>query len=131
MKTPVMTYPIKQIAFAVAGLTLAFSLSPSHASQDKPESVKEIMKLAHKGETSMVKKISEGKGTDAEIKQLVAYYEFMSKQEPAKGSKESWQEKTAALLTATKGLKNNDPDSLQKFKAAVNCKACHKEHKPD
>lgn len=93
--------------------------------------IKEIMKKGHKGDNSLIKHVTSGKGTPAEIKQLLAYYTAMPKLEPAKGDAASWKEKTGKLLAATQNLDKGTPGALEAFKAAVNCKSCHTAHKPD
>ena len=93
--------------------------------------VKEIMKTYHKapaGEDPVCKQVSNGAGTEKQIKDLLAAYKKLAKAEPATGEKGSWEQKTAALIAATEKLAK-DPKDVADYKAAVNCKACHDVHK--
>jgi len=125
----------KSICLIAAAAALALPSSiilKTHAVEaQKPENTKEVMKLAHKGEDSISKRVSQGKGTNEEIKLLLSYYKVMEKDEPPRGSKESWHEKTTALVKAAESLSRHEPGAVQKYKEAVNCKACHSEHKPE
>ena len=118
-----MVYRALIPAILVAGVLMG-------ASQDKPTSIKDVM-AAHKGtkeNPSMLTNIIEGKGSEADIKKLVALYEFMATQKPSMGDEASWKEKTGALVSAAKEVAEKKPtDNLKK---ASNCKACHDLHRP-
>lgn len=93
--------------------------------------VKEVMKTYHKaptGEDPVCKQVSNGEGTKEQIKELLTAYKKLAKAKPAKGEKNTWEEKIAALVAATEKLQN-DPKDVADYKAAVNCKACHDIHK--
>ena len=94
----------------------------------QPKSIKEVMAL-HKGNDSMVAKISQGKGTEEEHKKLLENYEFLATQKPPQGDEASWKAKTSALIAAAKDLVEKKPGAAEKVKAASNCKACHSVHK--
>jgi hypothetical protein len=97
----------------------------------KPKyTIKEIMKQAHEGKTSLSKRVSDGMGTKADFAKLLDYYKAMALQSPPKGDAESWKTKTAALVTATEGLVAGKDDALTAYKTAVDCKACHTLHRP-
>jgi hypothetical protein len=129
-----MRTPLKRTILAVAVAAATTGILNFHANAieaHKAENTKDVMKLAHKGEDSISKRVSEGKGTDEEIKLLLSYYKLMAREEPPRGSKESWHEKTAALVKATEALSNHQAGAVQMYKEAVNCKACHSQHKPE
>jgi hypothetical protein len=117
----------RHIALLIAALAV-----PAFA-DDKPSAIKDVMKAAHKapkGETELCKKVAGGTATDAEKEQLVAYYKKLIGTEPPKGDAADWKKRTEALLSAAEGVAKGSPDAIAKYKEAVNCKACHTEHKP-
>jgi hypothetical protein len=98
----------------------------------KPKyTISEIMKAINKGDDNICKRVSQGKASKEDIDKLVEYYQELPLNSAPKGEQKSWEEKTAALVKAAKGVKAGDADALAKFKEAVNCKACHTAHKPD
>ena len=60
-----------------AVMALAVLAVGATTSQDAPKSMKEVMAL-HKGDDSLLKKVTSGKGTDEEHKKLLAAYEFLA-----------------------------------------------------
>ena len=116
------------IAITLLGGAAALRLGAADA---KPKhTVKEVMKTLHKGDDSVAKRVSDGHGTKEDIVKLVEYYESLPLCTPEKGEKESWNEKTTALLKAAKSLKAGEPGALEVYKKAVNCRACHSVHRP-
>ena len=112
----------------VAGLMLGFmaALGFGLGAEEKPKyTIKQVMKTAHKG--GLLKKVSEGKASDEEKKQLVELYEAMAALKPPKGEESSWKEKTTALVEAAKEAQEGK--GVEKLKAAADCKACHSGHK--
>ena len=121
----------KMLPVAVAMLVLVGSayLAVSADDDDKPKhKIKEVMKIAMK--EGLNKKVAGGKATDEEKKQLLELYESLAKNEPPKGEKDSWKEKTGALVDAAKGVVEGTEGSDKELAKAANCGACHKEHKP-
>jgi hypothetical protein len=98
----------------------------------KPATIKEIMKKAHAGEKDdkMCAKFAAGKLSEAEVKDILALYEDLGKNKPPKGDEEAWKKKTAALLAAAKDLAAKKDGGADAFKKAVNCMACHTDHRP-
>ncbi|MBL9166115.1 MAG: hypothetical protein JNN07_00070 [Verrucomicrobiales bacterium] len=119
------------ITIALVATGLSWSLFAAD-SQPKPKfTTKEIMKAINKGDDSICKKVTKGTASKEEIAKLVACYKELPLNEPPKGSAASWKEKSSALAKAAEALAKDEPGALEKFKQAVNCKACHSEHKPD
>lgn len=120
---------------AIAFLAVAaFSAPRIDAAEGDDQVIKEIMKTYHKapkGVDPVSKKAADGKATAEEIQQLVEAYAKMAKSVPPKGEAASWREKTAKLHAASKELQAGKLTGLEKFREAVNCKACHSVHKPD
>jgi cytochrome c553 len=105
---------------------------PAMAADDgdkKPKfKTKEIMKKAFKG--PLLKKVAGGDASDEEKKQLHEMLVSLSKNEPPKGEKESWEKLTGALVKAGEAAVKGDEKAGAMLKKAANCKACHKSHKP-
>jgi len=114
-------------ASAVAVVALVLVMDSSVEGGKDKLTIKEVMKKAHvppaKGEPSLLAKVTSGKASSEERKELVSLYQALAKNDPPKGEQDSWKEKTEALVKAAKA---NDADALKK---ASNCAACHKEHK--
>jgi hypothetical protein len=109
---------------ALAVLT-TFGMTVAQEKGDKPKhTIKQVMKEAHK--SGLWKKVAAGKATPEEQKQLAELYESLAKNEPPKGDKKSWEEKTSALVKGAKEAQEGKGEALGK---AANCMACHKEHK--
>ncbi len=114
------------IASAVAVFAFVLALDSSLLGGDKKEvTTKVVMKKAMAG--GLCKKVASGKADEAEVKELVELFTALSKNEPPKGSADSWKEKTKALVDAAKAAKAGEKsEALGK---AANCAACHSEHK--
>jgi cytochrome c peroxidase len=116
---------------AIGGLAIATAPIIS-AIEAKPKyTTKEVMKALHKGDINVAKRVLKGQGTKADFAKLVEYYQSLPLNAPPRGDKASWDAKTVALLSAAKSLNAGDPNGLNAFKQAVNCKACHSVHKPE
>ena len=89
------------------------------------------MKALHKGDDAVGKRTTKGQGTKEDFKKMLEYYPSLGLNKPDKGDAASWKAKTTALLDAAKALDKGEPGALEAYKKAVNCKACHKEHKED
>jgi hypothetical protein len=48
---------------------------------------------------------------------------------PPKGDKTAWVVKCQAVIGSVKKIQAKDATGIAAFKTAVNCKACHSEHK--
>jgi hypothetical protein len=123
------------LAACVAGF-LAGGAFPSQlqAEDANDDAIKKVMKTCHKapkGEDAICKKAIDGKASPEEIKKLVAGYKVLTTAKPPKGDTASWKEKTSKLYAAAEALEKGAPDAAAKYKAALDCKACHSVHKPD
>ena len=97
---------------------------------EKP-TIKQIMKDFHKGDDALCKKVSKGQATPEELTKIVDAYAAMPGQKPAKGDQAAFDTKANALLAAAKALQKGEAGAAEAYKTAVNCKACHKDHKGD
>jgi hypothetical protein len=120
----------------IAGAAALFVgvLATSDFAADAKSPIKEAMQKYHKAPSKDVdpvcKKVQTGAATKDEIKGMVASYVAMSKAAPPQGDAKSWADKCAALLAAAQGIEKGDAGAVDKYKAAVNCKACHDVHRP-
>jgi mono/diheme cytochrome c family protein len=91
--------------------------------------IKTVMKTYHKPEDALCKKVSGGTATDAELTTLLKVYQDMCAATPPKGDKTAWVAKCQALIGSVKKIQAKDATGIAAYKAAVNCKACHTDHK--
>lgn len=119
-----------------AGVTTALSAKETATKTDKAAAaaapkytIEDVMKKAYKGKTSLIARLSEGKGTQADVAQLLEYNQALAASKPTMGEQADWDQRTAALLKATEALKAGDRTAPAALKAASDCKACHKLHK--
>lgn len=101
------------------------------AEGQKPKySIKEVMKEIHKGDDNIGKRALKGEASKEDIARMVEYYQSLPLNDPPRGDKASWMEKTAVLVKAGNDLKAGLPGAVDTYKNAANCKACHTAHKP-
>ena len=90
------------------------------------------MKFAHsapKGEKKLNEKIMEGTASQADIEKALAMYKAMADTKPPKGDPDAFKVKTNKLIAATEEVVAKKPDATEHYKMAVDCKACHSEHR--
>jgi hypothetical protein len=127
---------IVALALAVGGGAFVLAADGPAKAPEKPAAkpkyeLSEIMNKGHKGNDSLLKKVTTGKATPAETKKLVEYYQAMVLHAPPKGDEKSWKEKTTALLKASESAAAKKAGAVALLEKAANCKACHAAHKPD
>ena len=114
------------------GLVGAFALAQDteEGKTEKPKhTIKQVMKEALKG-NALNKKVLSGDATDKEKLQLLDMYISLVESEPPKGDEASWQKFAgSAALAAAKVAVGREGAEVE-LKAATNCAACHKAHKP-
>ena len=93
--------------------------------------ISDVMKEAMKGETSLYKTVALGKGTDADNAKLLEYIKGLQGQKPPKGDQAAYDAKVTKLIKATEDVVAKKPGALEHMQLAGNCKACHRDHKPD
>ncbi len=129
--------------FMLTGL-LALAIIVTGAAQaadEKPESIGDIMKKAHKGATAfktVITKNLKDKDFDAAGNTMKAWStiaKHLGEFEPPKGSKESWKKMTTKYADNVKALAKAVDDknlsAANKALKAINgsCGSCHKAHK--
>jgi len=76
--------------------------------------IKEVMKKAHTGKPSLLKKVLAGEANADEKKQLVELYTGLSKCTPPKGDEAAFKEKAKALIDGRQGRRHQGArESLQ------------------
>jgi hypothetical protein len=63
------------------------------------------------------------------VKKTLDLYKAMADTKPPKGDQAAYKEKVQKLIAATEEVVEKKPDATAHYKEAVNCKACHSEHK--
>lgn len=119
---------MRKVLLVVAAMAIGGLVVLNVRAADKPKNeIKDVMQKAHKD--GLLKKVTSGKADDGEKKELLALYEDLAKNDPPKGEKEAWKKKTTTIVAAAKEVAEGKK-SEKKLQGAVNCMACHKEHKP-
>ena len=116
-----------------ASLSLTLLTTTRAADSEKDNPTKEFMAKYHKaprGTDPVAKRATQGKATPEELKALAEGYHAMTKAKPPEGDMASWKEKTTKIASAANALVKGEPDAVERYKAAANCKACHDVHKP-
>ncbi len=112
-------------ALAAIATSIAFA-----AEETNP--IKDAMKFAHKapqGEKKLSDKIIDGTAPEADVKKTLDLYKAMLDTKPPKGDQAAYKEKVEKLIAATQEVVDKKPDAAAHYKEAVNCKACHSEHR--
>jgi hypothetical protein len=113
------------------------AMAQDAAGKPKPkQTIKDVMKGAYKGDTSLRSKIVAGTATPAQKKQFLALTEALAANKPPKGDPAAWDTKVAELVKTSHDLLDSntaaaapDPVKLGAFKTASDCKSCHTAHK--
>jgi len=113
------------VAFAAIATTIAVAVEETNP-------IKDAMKFAHKapqGEKKLSDKIIDGTAPEADVKKTLDLYKAMLGTKPPKGDQAAYKVKVEKLIAATEEVVGKKPDATAHYKDAVNCKACHSEHK--
>lgn len=120
----------KMTCWGIGLVALLFGVvATSSGGADDAPTIKDVMKKIHSGKPPVCGKISKGEASKEEKELAVKMYEALAKSKPPKGDEAGWKEKTGALLAAAKACLADEKDGVDKYKKAVNCKACHEAHK--
>ena len=106
----------------------AWALSPVAEDAKPKHAIKEVMADAHK--SKLVNKVQDGQASKEEKEKLLGLYISLYENKPPKGDQASWNEKTGALVVAGAKVVLGQEGAADSLKAAANCAACHKAHKP-
>lgn len=107
--------------------------TPEVTTVDEPEvSISDVMTEFHKGKNSLAVQAQEGRADKDTLLVMLEKYRSIMELTPPKGSAEDWQKKMSELAESTNNLiEVGGDDAFSRYKKAVNCKACHSEHRTD
>jgi len=120
--------------FRLLSILAMTAVAVSFAFAEEENAIEKAMKFAHKapkGEKKLNEKIVEGTADEADVKKALELYQAMLDVKPPKGEQADFKTKTAKLIAATEEVVAKKPEAAAHYKEAVNCKACHSEHKAD
>ena len=109
----------------IAGLLIA------GASVRADDVIESVMKDGFKGKESIAAKIGKGEASADEKKKMAVLVAKLVGTKPPQGEAKAWADKIGKLNAAAKAIATGKADAAELWKAASNCKACHKEHKPE
>ena len=107
--------------------TIAGDKSQADDAKAAKHTTAEVMKKGFK--QGLLKTVTAGKATDQQKQEFLELVEALPHNKPPRGTDESWNQKTEALVAAAKGVVDGDAGAADKLKKASNCAGCHKEHK--
>jgi hypothetical protein len=116
------TFVTFALLLCICGAALAGNLAPK-------KSVKEVMKSAMAGDSSLIKKVLSGESSVDEQKKLLDLMIDLSENDAPKGEASEWKSLTEKALIASAKVIAGREGSLDELKAATNCKACHDKFK--
>lgn len=119
-----------KLLLVFSALGAAFSLFADQH-EKKEMDISDIMKMAHKGKTSLSSRAKKGEASQAELKKLIGMYLALEKLSPPRGESRSWKEKTENLTSAAINVFAKTDGALDTYSNALNCRACHRLHKED
>jgi uncharacterized membrane protein len=94
-------------------------------------SISDVMVDFHKGKESIAAHAQMGEASKEDLLRMVEAYQAILKLSPPKGTAEAWKLKTTALVESTKALIEDKPEAVAAYKVAVDCKACHTDHRTE
>ena len=93
--------------------------------------IEKVMEDGFKGKESIAAKIGKGEASDADKKKMAELVAKLIGTKPPQGDAKAWVDKIAKLDVAAKAIAAGKADAAELWKAASNCKACHKDYKPE
>lgn len=122
------------LSFLGIACSVALFSTVTAAEGEKDNPTKAFMKKYHKapkGVDPVCKRATMGTATPQELKELAAGYKAMTMAKPPRGDEAAWKAKTTKLASAAEAMVKGDPEGAARYKEALNCKACHSDHKPE
>ena len=130
------------LATLLSGVVLATAPAGAEG-EKKPPTVKELMKRAHAGQTSLLSSVGRGLRADPpdwpaiqrQTGELVEVGAFLGRNEPPVGDRASWERLAQAYRDQVKALdeaaRKEDRRGAQSAKAKLDasCGACHRAHR--
>ncbi len=118
----------------VSAFEIDFPAPVDKANEEPKEeiSISSVMIDFHKGNDSIAAKAQEGTADQDLLSEMLLGYRAIAELEPPKGAMADWKDKTTELIDATDNLiRLGGPEAIDRYKEAVNCKACHSVHRID
>ena len=115
-------------------VTALVAVATTIALAEETNPIKDAMKFAHKapqGEKKLNEKVIDGTASEADVKKSLDLYKAMIDTKPPKGDQAGFKTKVEKLIAATEDVAAKKEGAAAEYKKAVNCKACHSEHKAD
>ena len=92
--------------------------------------IKKMMESTHKGRDNIASEVRNGRGTEDDVKQLLAAYKGIAPLKPAVGDAKSWKSRTDAVIAALSDLAAKKPGAVDRVHSTTECRACHEAHRP-
>ena len=118
---------------AVLGVACGLCATALPAADAQSNPIKEAMQKYNKAPKDVdpiCKRAGAGQATKEEIAGMLAAYKAMAATKPSQGDPARFAKLCADLVNATAALEKGEAGAADRFKTAVNCKACHEEFKP-
>ena len=123
---------LPSLSLLSAAAAVALIAAGCATSKPKPTiTIEDIMKEGFKGTNSIAAHIGKNMATEGEKMRMVVLTQQLALNAPPKGDLADWTARTTQLNQAAVAVESNLPGSLESWRAAVDCKACHTAHKPD
>jgi len=94
-------------------------------------SISDVMVDFHKGKEALAVQAREGKAKKEDLETMLEAYQGILGLTPPKGEADNWKIKINALIDSTQDLVDGKEGAAAAYKTAVNCKACHTDHRSD
>ena len=120
---------VKNVVAAAVVLGLVAGLALVRADDPTKYSVKDVMKMAHKGDPSLYKRIVGGEGSKDDKDKLVELYTALAADHPKVSDDDDWKMRTQAMLAAAKDVQAGKAEATDALKKAAACGDCHDRHK--
>jgi len=119
---------VKYVTPAALVLGLVVGLALVRADDTPKYSIKDVMKMAHKGDASLYKKVLSGDASKDDKAKLVELYTALAADHPKVNDDDDWKMRTQAMLAAAQDIQSGK-DSTAALKKAAACGECHKNHR--
>jgi hypothetical protein len=122
------------LAASAAGLSIAaLALMQSfvwaqEAAAEPKYTIEDVMEQAHKG--GLLQKVVDGEATPEEKTLLLDLYLSLMENDPPLGDADAFHAKAADAVVAAARVVVGREGAEEEIKRAVDCAACHKDHKP-
>jgi hypothetical protein len=127
MKKKLVVAAVAGVSVAALALMQTFVWAQEAAAEPK-YTIKEVMGQAHKD--GLLQKVVDGDATPEEKALLLDLYLSLLENDPPQGDADAFHEKAGEAVVAAARVVVGREGAEEEIKRAVNCAACHKDHKP-